>query len=173
MSPKTFKPLARNSRILWKLSCNFCDELKEVTKQMNCASHVLTWLFLITNSFSPGRSSCQLNFKGFSEVWNSQNSSLLQSPSLFNNLINHSTSTKMASQSKCTRSETQGTRKVNASWCLLLFHAKSMLPVALIIITHKNHNPIDFGKVFRYDSNPCKWYPNLCNVSNIWLNLIT
>lgn len=73
----------------------------------------------------------------------------------------------MSSQSKCTRSGAQGTRKVNASCCLLLFHAKSMLPVALIDITYKNHDPIDFGKVFRYDRDPCKLYPNLCNMSNM------
>lgn len=148
-------------------------KLKEVTKQINCVSHVLTWLFLVTNFFSPRRSSCQSNFKDFSEVWNSQNSSPLHSPLLFSNLITDSTNSKMASQSKCTRSEAQGIRKVNANCCLMLFHAKSMLPMSLIVITHKNHNPIDFGKVFRFDRNPCKWYLNLCNVSNMWLNLIT
>lgn len=62
----------------------------------------------------------------------------------------------MASQSKCIRSEGQGIKKVNASWCLLLFHAKSMLPVALIVITYKNHNPVDFGKAFRFGRDPCK-----------------
>lgn len=82
----------------------------------------------------------------------------------------------MASQSicpKCTRSEVQGIRKVNASCCLLLFHAKSMLPVALMFITYKNHNPIDFDKVLRFNKDHCKLYPNLCNISNMSLNLIT
>lgn len=140
MNSKPLKPLATSSRIVWKLSsCNLCDEPQEGHKANELCKSSLNLTVSGYWLFPPRRSSCQLNFKDFSEVWNFQNSSPLHSLPLFNKLINHSTSTKMASQSKCTRPEAQGIRKVNASWCLLLFHVKSMLPVALTVITYKNH----------------------------------